>query len=237
MPLPDGIAGLVHGVPAWFSRLLGASQSQVPTGTQVYSQNVDVVDRQTRLLGRVNVQNDITIEGGNITVDDGSITITGGNVVVDSGAITSTEAGLAATRAGNGTCHWINAITPGAAQTVLTNGPAGDQPGIYYNIQEGRQVALTMFCFGVNTLNDDCDFELGYTSGANGGGTFTPLTPQFNVTTGAAREGRATFDKLITPPLVAKYSDGVRSITSRVDANDAGCQITVAWHGWVENET
>jgi len=102
MPLPDGIAGLVHGVPAWFSRLLGAGQSQVPTGTQVYAQNTDVADRANRVLGRVNVQNDITIEGGNITVDDGNITITGGNIIVDSGNVVSTDLGLAAARAGNG---------------------------------------------------------------------------------------------------------------------------------------
>jgi len=59
MPLPDGIAGLVHGVPAWFSRLLNASRAQVPAGTNVYAQNVDVVDRAGRLLGIA----DATVQG------------------------------------------------------------------------------------------------------------------------------------------------------------------------------
>lgn len=128
-------------------------------------------------------------------------------------------------------------MTPGAAQVVLVNGPVGDQPGIYYNLPEGRQIVITMFCFGVNTLNDDCDFEFGYTDAINGAGTFAPVTPRFHVATGAAREGRATFDRSPTTPIVLKYSGGIRSVTARVDANDAGCQVTAAWNGWVEAET
>lgn len=71
MPLPDGWTGLVHGVPAWFSRLLGASQAQVPAGTEVYAQNVDVIDRDGRLLGQINV----TASGG-ATADNQVIMIT-----------------------------------------------------------------------------------------------------------------------------------------------------------------
>lgn len=53
MPLPDGLAGFVQGLPNWFTRLFPSS-TQAPGGTQVYAQNVDVVDREDRLLGRVN---------------------------------------------------------------------------------------------------------------------------------------------------------------------------------------
>lgn len=55
MALPGGIIGLVHGIPAWFSRILGASQSQVPAGTEVYAQNIDITDRAGRLLGTIQV--------------------------------------------------------------------------------------------------------------------------------------------------------------------------------------
>jgi len=129
-------------------------------------------------------------------------------------------------------------VTPGAAQTVLVNGPAaGGQPGVYYNLASGQQVLIREICFGVNTVNDDCYFELGHTDGTNGTGTFRPITSRFHVATGAAREGRATIDRDMSPPPCLKYSGGVRSITFRVDANDAGCQITAAWHGWTESET
>lgn len=128
-------------------------------------------------------------------------------------------------------------MTPGAAQTVLTNGPAGDQPGVYYNVAAGRQVLIREMCFGVITASDNCFFELGYTDGPNGTGTFRPITPRFYVMTAAAQDGRQTYEKLTNPPPCLKYSNGVRSITYRVDANDANCQISAAWHGWVEDET
>lgn len=125
-------------------------------------------------------------------------------------------------------------MTPGAAQVVLTNGPAGGQPGIYYNLSPGERILIRQCCFGVNTVNDNCYFEFGYTDGPNGTGTFYPTTPRFYVATGAAPEGRITYDKTMSPPPCFKYADGARSYTARVDANDANCQITVAWHGWME---
>lgn len=128
-------------------------------------------------------------------------------------------------------------MTPGASQVVLTNGPQADQPGIVYNLSPGQQIVISMFCFGVNTVNDDCDFEFGCTDTRNGEGAFTPCTPRFHVATGAAREGRATYDRVPATPIVLKYSNGVRCVTMRVDANDAGCEITAAYNGWFENET
>lgn len=52
--------------------------------------------------------------------------------------------------------------------------------------------------------------------------------------TGAAVTGAEDFDLTITPPIRLRYADGVRSITFRVNANDAGATINVAWHGWKE---
>lgn len=121
---------------------------------------------------------------------------------------------------------------PGAAQIVLTNGPAGDQPGIYYNLAAGEVVYVTLLCFGVITASDDCVFEFGYTDQPNGAGTFRPVTPEFFVRTGNAPNGRSTFEKRIEPFLPLRYADGVRSLTFRVDANDAAVTITVAYHGF-----
>ena len=120
---------------------------------------------------------------------------------------------------------------------MLTDAPAGDQPGIYYNLSSGKQVFITQFCYGLTTASDSCTFELGTTSAANGGGTFTPITVERHLATGATATGRLDQDFTITPPLgPLKYSDGVRSITVRVNANDSGATINTAWHGWVEDE-
>ena len=124
-----------------------------------------------------------------------------------------------------------------AGDTVLADGPAGDQPGIYYNLAAGTQVMITQLCYGLITASDSCTFELGYTNAANGGGAFIPLTVERHLATGATNTGRLDQDFTIDPPLgPLRYSAGIRSITFRVNANDAAASINVAWHGWVENE-
>lgn len=124
-----------------------------------------------------------------------------------------------------------------AGDTVLTDGPVGDQPGIYYNLPQNTQVFITQFCYGLVTASDSCTYELGWCDAANGAGTFTPLTVERHIATGATAQGRLDQDFTIEPPLgPLRHSNGVRSITFRVNANDAGATINVAWHGWYENE-
>lgn len=128
-------------------------------------------------------------------------------------------------------CRWISNITPGAAQVVLQNGPVGTDPGIYYNLQAGEIVLIWDICIELLTLNDNVIFELGYTDAINGGGNFTPIMPRRVSVTGAAF---APFNGLsFSPrvPLPVRYDSGARSITYRVDCNDAGATITPGWHG------
>ena len=120
---------------------------------------------------------------------------------------------------------------------MLTDGPAGDQPGVYYNLSPGEQVFVTQICYGVLTASDSCTFELGTTDQANGAGTFTPRTLERHVATGTAATGKLDQDLDIRPALgPLRYSDGIRSVTFRVNANDAGCTINAGWHGWAEDE-
>lgn len=125
---------------------------------------------------------------------------------------------------------YANGITPGATQTVLT------QATIVHNLVEGRRVMVRAIHFGVLTQNDDCHFEVGWTTGPNGTGTFHPLTAHRHVYTGAARDGRVDHHDDLAVPLCVRYSDGARSITYRVDTNDANCQIQCEWSGWWEQE-
>ena len=109
-------------------------------------------------------------------------------------------------------------------------------PGLVYNIPAGRRVMLTQYCFAVETTGDDCQFEIGFTDQVDGAGTFTPLAPHKHVFTGAANAGITSFDQIIVPAEPISYAAGARSITFRVDANDATCEVTVGWHGWWEIE-
>lgn len=121
--------------------------------------------------------------------------------------------------------------------TVLTDGPAAGQPGIYYNLAAGTQVFITQFCYGVTTASDSCTFEIVSTDAASGAGVVTARTVERHMATGTAATGKLDGDTFFDPPMgPLRYSDGIRSITIRVNANDAGCAINTAWHGWWEDE-
>jgi len=130
-------------------------------------------------------------------------------------------------------CRWVNDVVPGAAQTVLTNGPAGVQPGVYYNLRAGEIVMVTLICMELTTTSDTVNFELGYTDAINGGGTFRPLTPERILRTGAAFVSFDGIEFQLDPPLPIRYDAGARSITFRVNCNDAGATITPSWHGFI----
>jgi hypothetical protein len=168
------------------------------------------------------VLNDVCVTG---TLTDAELRATPVIVVLDDG--------LAATRAGNGVCKWVNELVPGAAEVVVTTAMA---PLLTYNLSEGERVMITQYCYGVDTVSDDCDFDFGYTDQADGAGTFYPTGPHHHIATGAANQGRESYDQEIVPAEPVAYSSGARCITFRVDANDAGCQVTMGWHGWSENE-
>jgi hypothetical protein len=144
--------------------------------------------------------------------------------------------GLKASREGRVLCRWINDKVPGASQVVLTDGPTGDQPGIYYNLEEGERLLVTQLCMELTTFSDDVTFELGWTTAINGGGTFTPSSPARVYKTGAASRGFDGFVFDADPPISFNYSDGVRSVTYRVNCNDAAATITPGRHGWTEDE-
>ena len=140
------------------------------------------------------------------------------------------EPGIVASRAGQFACAMANEITPGAALVVLTT------PGLVFNLVPGNRCMMTQYCFAVETVNDDCSFEFGWCNGANATGVFHPIGPHKHVYTGAANQGITAFDQNIHPAMPVSYAWGARSITFRVQANDANCEITVGYHGYIEDE-
>lgn len=155
------------------------------------------------------------------------------------GSIESVRPGVRAGRLNNGAMsyvrHWVNDKVPGATLVVLTDGPAaGGQPGIYYNLSPGRRVLVTGMDVDVGTEADNCHFELGYTDAANGAGNFTPVTGHRHIHTAAGRSGFTGYEVQFETAIPIRYSDGARSITFRVNANDASCEVTPEWAGWDE---
>lgn len=135
---------------------------------------------------------------------------------------------------GNSVCRWVEDKTGvNAAPTVLTDGPAAGQPGIYYNLSEGDIVMVTTFCMELTTQSDQVAYSIGYTDAANGAGTYTQMSPTRVLNTGASASGFQGTTTEIIPPGRVRYADGARSITYRVQTNDANAAITPAWHAYV----
>lgn len=138
---------------------------------------------------------------------------------------------LEAARTGRSLRKYWTGVPGSASATVLTNA------SIVHDMVVGTQAVAVKVNWGVTTLNDSCVFEVGWCTAVTGGGTFTPICRGRHFATGTARDGRSTAHEMLVLPRIVKYSDGARSITMRVTANDTSTDITCAWHGWVESET
>lgn len=131
--------------------------------------------------------------------------------------------------------RWVSAKVPNSTLVVLSDAPAGDQPGIYYNLSEGELVFITHFTYGLDTVADDCTYELVACSAVAGGGTAIPLTAKVRIVSGAAIAGHLQqHDNLARSPIAVPYSAAALSISIRVDANDASTSITCGWMGYSE---
>lgn len=138
--------------------------------------------------------------------------------------------GLAAARRGDALHKWVNDKIPGADPVVLNDA------GLIYNIPEGKRVVITSIIFSLDSAADSCVFEIGSCDQAAAAGNFTPLSIHFEIYTGQSVDGRSSSVEHFAPPLIVCYSEGARSISVRVDANDAGAVISTGWHGWIEDD-
>ena len=135
-----------------------------------------------------------------------------------------------AARLGSGIHKWVNDKVPGDASVVLTDAT------LYYNIPAGHQVLITQLFLGIETVSDDCHSDMVSCDAVAGGGTPTAISGHFHIFTGANLVGTEDKEREFIPPILVKYSDGARSISVRVDANDASTVVTTGWMGWVEAE-
>lgn len=136
---------------------------------------------------------------------------------------------------GNIIHRWVNDLTGINDKEYgvrgLTNGPIGEQIGIYYNFLFEQKIHITQLCCQVTSANGNARFELGYTDQQNGNGNFTPLTPIYRIKTDE------TFGlpmiQTFSPPIIVT-SDEAKCITARVKTDAIGDKVMVSWAGWFE---
>jgi len=145
-------------------------------------------------------------------------------------AIEHIRDGLSAARRDAAVCGWINSAVNLDALTVIVD------MDLVYNVRVKTRVVIAMMCAGLNTISDQIDFQLGYTDAADGAGNFIPATPLKRYAAAANKERSLDYDVTFAVPVVLKYADNVRSITMRVQANDAAAEVDLSWQGWVEED-
>jgi len=132
--------------------------------------------------------------------------------------------------AGQAMRKWVNDITPGAGWSDLNN------PGLVYNLQRGDCILIVAVCIGITTVSDSGHFVVCTYDQPDAAGAYTEKAKHLHILTGAAIAGFVDYHHAYTPPLVVKYADGARSVSFRVQLNDAACNIGVGWSGWKECE-
>ena len=145
--------------------------------------------------------------------------------------IRNSDQGLRAAREGRAIHKWDDRITGLSGSHVVSTDAA-----IYFDIPVGKQVIITGIDIGLDTTNDVAHAYVAGCAATAGGGNSTQLSHHNHLVTGAAKEGRSEYNFSFDPLLCVKYSDGYRSVSLALAANDQNADILVAWHGWVEDE-
>ena len=138
---------------------------------------------------------------------------------------------IRAARQGRAIHKWKDSITGLSGSHVVSTDAA-----IYYDIPAGKQVIVTRLVLGLDTINDVAHAYVAGCAAITGGGNATQLCPHSHFVTGAAKEGRSEATRVFDPPICIKYSDGYRSVSLALAANDTNADVLVGWQGWMEDE-
>ena len=138
---------------------------------------------------------------------------------------TLTPAEYAAKR-GNGLHKWVDAKTASGALQVLTDAT------LYHDLEEGEVVMIKNMSFILESVSDDCTFEVVSCAGAAGTGDATQLCAKRHMYTASARDELASQQVDFVPPIRVAYADGALSISGRINANDSSAVISIGWMGY-----
>lgn len=135
-----------------------------------------------------------------------------------------------ASRRGNGRQKYINDKTASGSQQTLTDAT------LVENLVEGEVMLVACMHFSLETVSDDCEFEVVSTAAVDGGGAVTALHGHQHIFTPAALTATATQKRSFFPPIRVPYSGGARSVTMRITANDSSAVVSCGFDGWIEKE-
>lgn len=126
---------------------------------------------------------------------------------------------------------YVDDKTGSGSSQVLTDA------SLVLNIPDGYQLLITAMHFDMLTVSDDCHFNLVGTTLADGAGDASELCGHCHIFTGTAVSGAESKERPFVPPLLVRYSDGHKSVTMRINTNDASCVISCGFSCWMEKET
>ena len=125
--------------------------------------------------------------------------------------------------------HYFNQA-PGAGYQVMADA------ALVLNIPEGQLFVVANHTVAIHSLNDDCVYQFGWCEAENGGGIFHAHGHGDVLISGAAQSVLVTERHIYLPPLVFRYSQGMRSITFAVTPNGAGTTISCGFAGFFMEE-
>ena len=131
-----------------------------------------------------------------------------------------------AAQRGYGTHKWVDDKTASGSLQVLTDAT------LYYDLSDGEVVMIESMSYNLESVSDNCTFELVSCTAAAGAGTATQLCAKAHSFTPAARNQVDTSQFFFDPPIRVAYADGALSISARVNSNDAAAVIHVGWMGY-----
>ena len=108
--------------------------------------------------------------------------------------------------------------------------------GTYYDIPAGKQVIVSAFWVGCETVDEFTAAYMVSCAEITGGGAATELGMQLHDHVGTKKEGFGHVREALACPLCIKYSSGARSVSMALKATDNATVCMFGWCGWVEDE-
>jgi len=121
-------------------------------------------------------------------------------------------------------------------QTVTAGFVVEVGAGTYYDIPAGKQVIVSSFWVGCETVDEFAAAYMVSCDAVTGGGNATALGMQLHDHVGTKKEAAGHIRQELYCPLCIKYSAGARSVSMALKATDTSTVCMFGWCGWVEDE-
>ena len=132
-----------------------------------------------------------------------------------------------AARIGKGVTTWVNSKTASGSSQVLTDAT------LYKNIGVNETLFITAFHFNLETVSDDCCFSLVKCAEVAGGGAAVDIAGCAHIFTGGTMATGTAKERPFNPPLRVPYAAAAKSVSVKINSNDASAVISCGFHGYL----